>query len=581
MKKIVSLVIVLTMMLCMFPISSMTASAATTEFKGLVDLSDETKYPDGGSYTDTETGITYTVIRSASKLIELVKADLTGNYILAANIETTSTYNSPMFGNTNNTFTGVLDGNGFAIYGFKTTFPTGWSYQGGCVGVLFNNIGGNATIKNLSVGRAGENIPVTVNAVEAGLVGVIAGKVASSTTAENTVTISNVNVYANISYNVAKSAELCVGGIIGKTDRPSTSNTAYTLNINNTTFHGSISFTEAAAVSGYNTFVGGMIGYIYGGGAINIQRSSNYANINATNRTSGSKNTCVGGFIGNSMRQISFTDCVNFGNVTSDKYSAGFLGIVDFANYSALRSTQYTFERCTNHGNISSDAGDESIKAYAGGIMGYANFGTVNFNNCGNTGDISSSCSASAGASGILGRHYFNNTDSTFTNCYTTGTIISPYGKIYAICSGSGSSININNCVWNNAEYKCATVDLTSTSGNNSAKNILAKETANEFEALAQKSEDGTMLRVLLLTKTAPAANEPVVIKIYQGNTGKQFTVPASALFALEEVNAADEIYYGVGGTSIFGAVIKGLPSDVTNATVEYAGLTFNFDLSK
>ena len=150
MKKIVSLLIVITMMLCMFPASSMTASATTTEFNGLVDLSNKS---DGDTYYDEENKITYTVVRSAEKLIECVKANLAGNYILAENIETTSTYKSPMFGNTNDTFTGVLDGNGFSIYGFTTTYPSGWSYQGGCVGVLFNNIGGNATIKN-QIGRA-------------------------------------------------------------------------------------------------------------------------------------------------------------------------------------------------------------------------------------------------------------------------------------------------------------------------------------------------------------------------------------------------------------------------------------------
>ena len=632
MKKIVSLVIVLTMMLCMFPISSMTASAETTEFKGLVDLSNKTQYPDGGSYTDPKTDITYTVVRSANKLIEVVKADLTGNYILAENIKTTSTYKSPMFGNTNDTFTGVLDGNGFAIYGFTTTYPSGWSYQGGCVGVLFNNIGGNATIKNLSVGRSGENVQVTVSAVGAGMVGVIAGKIASSTTAENTVTISNVNVYADISYTAKKEATLCVGGIIGKTDRPSSSNVAYRVNINDTNFYGSISFTQDATVSGYSTYVGGMVGYFYGGGSLSIQRSSNYANVDTTNRasvTSPNANAYAGGIVGYIGASATISDCLNTGNVIADKYCGGIIGsakesvsfnncvnygivasnrfaggIVAAFSFSESNTYEFNFENCINNGNISSSYGEEppsGSKFAAGGIIGWANFGIYSLNNCGNTGNISADNAKSSGeirAAGMIGNSYTSGTGVTATinNCFSTGTISSSLKNdtreltAVALCSGStaGTNFVLTNCVWNmtfnGAKIAVAgtgkvTIDSTNTSVDNK---ILAKETANEFEARAQMSEDGTMLRVLLLTKNAELdANEPVVIKIYQGNTGKQFTVPASSLFALEEVNAADEIYCGFNGTLIFGAVIKGLPSDVTDATVEYAGQTFNFDLSK
>jgi hypothetical protein len=274
------------------------------------------------------------------------------------------------------------------------------------------------------------------------------------------------------------------------------------------------------------------------------------------------------------------------------------------AFFGAASTEIFDFYNCINNGNISSSYGDvppSGSKYAAGGIIGIANFGIYSLNNCGNTGNISADNAKSSGeirAAGMIGNSYTSgeNATGTINNCFSTGTISSSLKNdtreltAVALCSGStaGTNFVLTNCVWNmtfnGAKIAVAgtgkvTIDSTNTSVDNK---ILAKETANEFEARAQMSEDGTMLRVLLLTKNAELdANEPVVIKIYQGNTGKQFTVPASALFALEEVNAADEIYCGFNGTLIFGAVIKGLPSDVTDATVEYAGQTFNFDLSK
>ena len=124
------------------------------------------------------------------------------------------------------------------------------------------------------------------------------------------------------------------------------------------------------------------------------------------------------------------------------------------------------------------------------------------------------------------------------------------------------------------------------TSGNNEKKNILAKETADAYEACIQKSNDNTKIRVLLLTKEKVLdANTGIVVKVWSGNTGKQFTVPANQIFALESVDAAGEIYYGVGGAYIFGAVITGIPETemnaVTDVTVEYGSYSANIIVKK
>ena len=116
--------------------------------------------------------------------------------------------------------------------------------------------------------------------------------------------------------------------------------------------------------------------------------------------------------------------------------------------------------------------------------------------------------------------------------------------------------------------------------------NIIAKETPDGIDANIQKSDDNTMLRVLLMTDDQTLdANTDVIIKVYYGNSGKKFTVGADQITALETVQAAGETYHSVDGQYIFGAVIKGIPEDVmptiTKVTVEYGDYSFDFNMSK
>ena len=116
--------------------------------------------------------------------------------------------------------------------------------------------------------------------------------------------------------------------------------------------------------------------------------------------------------------------------------------------------------------------------------------------------------------------------------------------------------------------------------------NIIAKETPDSIDACIQKSDDNTMLRVLLMTDDQTLdANTDVIIKVYYGNSGKKFTVGADQITALDIVQAAGETYYSVDGQYIFGAVIKGIPENVmptiTKVTVEYGDYSFDFNMSK
>ena len=90
---------------------------------------------------------------------------------------------------------------------------------------------------------------------------------------------------------------------------------------------------------------------------------------------------------------------------------------------------------------------------------------------------------------------------------------------------------------------------------------------------------------MLLTEATNLDSNTNVVVNVWCGNSGKQFTVPASKIFALESVDASGEMYYGVGGTYIFGAVVTGIPEDVmknvTDVNVEYGDYSANFIMKK
>lgn len=678
MKKIVSLVIVITMMLCMFPVSSMTASATTTEFKGLVDLSN---YTDGDTFKRTENGKTveYMVVKDVSTFKKIYQTDtnhtnplpLDGKYILANDINLGgSTYYTGLFGNSSS-FAGIIDGNGFSIYNFSTQN----THAKAVAGLIAQSLMGGAAIKNLTIGgpKAEDHITYRITNTAA-TVGALAGAINEASTSEQTVTISNVHIYCNITYELSQNGNVLIGGLIGTTD---TNNDAASVVISDCSFTGSISDTSGATYSEKNTRVGGMVGdHAYG--SLNISNSINNANIDIAYRTGGdytvacaggmvgrvnatasisgqntgsiSINEYNGGIVGYVNAQTSFTNCsnsgnlttgthnggivgyanaqtgfdgcsnsgtvsatsysggiigfttvksdfdycVNSGNITSVKFSGGIAGGMDLAYGDA--STPYTFENCVNHGDIAATGADE--KAYAGGILGLANFGTYTFTNCGNTGDISTNFinDSTLCASGILGRYWLNNTDTSITNCYSTGVISSSSSEqftIYAICNGAGSgnAITVKNCVWNNADYKGTFGTLTEVSGNNEAKNILAKETANDFEACVQKSNDNTKIRVLILSNSATLpANNDVVIKVWYDTgseefDGRQFIISASEIFALESVDAAGETYYGVGGAYIFGAVVTGIPTDVmetvTDVTVEYGNYSANFDMTK
>lgn len=617
MKKIVSLVIVITMMLCMFPVSSMTASATTTDFQQ-VDLTGKADYD-----RVTVGDITYSVICSDDAFYNIKNAKGSA-YILANDIDLdNASFNRPVFFD-ESAFTGILNGNGYSVYNFSVNYTAGY----GSTGMLFQSLGANAIVENLTIGTAAAPVSYTLTGSNVTSAGVLAGVTKTDMTNDNTVTVSNVDIYCNISFAYAKAEGVNIGGFIGRT------HTAGNVDIIDSSFTGSISVADAAAVSGYNTRAGGFVGFCQSGGTLDIEDSVNNAAIDITKRESlsSSNYSYAGGFVGrfegncnftncinngniisdkasggiaaSGINDAIFTSCVNTGNVTSDLHSGGILGMAYFGNTS---TKVFEFDSCVNHGDVSAvSATDSTRKTRAGGILGVTNSGIYKIDGCGNTGNISASgvSNDTLCASGIVGNMGWitDATNSSYvTNCYSTGTIASTLTndsrtyKTYAIFSGTTNSssekVKAANNVWNmtfggNAVTDGVAHNFTSDSINNTAKNILAKETSNDFEAYVQKSNDNTKIRVVLLTEaTELDANTNVVVKVWCGDSGKQFTVSASKIFALESVDAAGEIYYGVGGAYIFGAVVTGIPESVmatvTDVTVEYGSYSADFDMTE
>ena len=107
MKKIVSLVIVLTMLLCMVPVSTMTATATTFQS---VDLSG---YSNGAEY-EAEDGTVYKVVKQASSIKNAQYSSKDTNYILAQDINLNGhEFTAAIFGE-GSAYGGKFNGNGYA-----------------------------------------------------------------------------------------------------------------------------------------------------------------------------------------------------------------------------------------------------------------------------------------------------------------------------------------------------------------------------------------------------------------------------------------------------------------------------------
>ena len=531
MKKTLSILLCAVFLLGIVPSFSVAADSTHIDVSAIAD---------GGTYTDSK-GNDYTVLKSADTIRNLVAEDMSGNYILGCDIDFGGKeFNRNIFhkevNNSGVPFSGIFDGNGYSIINFKTV-----SSINSKVGLIFSGIAGNAKVLNLTVGSESQKIPMSITAKAPSTVGALVGYTQPGATA----TIQNVHVYADISYEKAYAESVYVGGIIGDSDP---------INILDSSFHGSIKFTESAAVSGKVTLVGGIVGRCnVESGVFNIIGCKNYASFDTTQRTDVNNNArhSTGGIIGFSKCSVNIRNCENYGSINGQNYTGGIVGslmgivnttyaydIVGCRNYGAVEGEYYaggiigvavpsttsdspsysytvSILNCLNAANVTARTTNSSrlsgMLSAAGGIAGRFNRGYITVENCASIGNIACNGkmrndSSASTANALFGNIYTNpDTErmSVFYNCYAIGQITS-YAEAQYTVYGTGSIAmdkGVHKAFISNCYSAITTVNAaafkTFASTNSSTQNYGDYTYVEPAKVTDKEVSDGTLLSKL------------------------------------------------------------------------------------
>ncbi len=351
-------------------------------------------------------------------------------------------------------FGGTFDGNGHVIK-YKAQV-TGAGYRS-----LLGSVGGNATIKNLSViGTFTNNLTAAKNHAGAVLT-------RAYTVADQTVTISNV--YANVDFVTGSGITVKLGNggalvshVEGTGDLLiENCENAGDINLNGTSATGIVNYVKSSKnvtikncnVTGSLTAVGskcaGIIGDVTAlSGNLLIQDCNVSAPIGATSNVNGGILAYVTGVTGS----VTIQNCTVSGNIKGTSSTGGIIG-------RSVTTQAITIKGCTVSGNVTGTT-------QTAGIFGYlANGGsatTVILQNCKVTGKVS----ATTMSGGILGYVANKVTDLQFLNCDFTGSYTGSRtsGGIAGTISTS-NAILLKDC----DVTATLTFNLTDTKNNNGA----------------------------------------------------------------------------------------------------------------
>ena len=373
-------------------------------------------------------------ISTAEQLKSIING-LNGHYKLIANIDLENEEWLPI-GNTENPFTGVLDGDNYVISNFKI------GNQAGYIGLFGYN---NGTIKNLTITNVDINIPaVSQNSYT----GVIAGY--------NKGEIENIIVSGSLLMNSHSSSYTTyIGGISGYNEGTIKNS------INNASVTG---VNYVSGITAYNVGIligltnkGAIVAATYGAGITALTTTEISECINDGNITAGSYTAGIVATIPDDNKAITISKCKNTGNLNTQSHAGGVIG------YHTGSRRYLTISQCVNTGDITSsenseyiggiagfiystyisdsyNAGDVTGGECAGGIIGYAWYGSVT--NCRAVGTLNSYI-RTGGIAGVFQYGAFN-------ECYTnvdiatgsiTGTIngFETDGSLLSNCYYSGS----------------------------------------------------------------------------------------------------------------------------------------------
>lgn len=357
-------------------------------------------------------------------------ADCAANAKVTADIEMPDTFVGIGRTSSAQAYTGTFDGCGYTI----TLQADGKNNVAG----LFLNVGGGATLKNITVAGS-----VKTSGSSIGTAGLVA--CVNDSSRRTTLTIENCVNKAEVS------AQGNVGGIIGKV-----SNKNVTIIIKDCVNYGTITggWTE-------NAYAGGIAG--------NFELGTVTGCLNVGTVTAQGKR--VGGIVGGqgNGKALTIENCGNIGAISGDSAVGGIIGCTSYYYDSAITG-------CLNAGKVTATtaASDNGV----GGIAGYID--GINVTDVYNLSDVSctdKTASATMGVGGIIGYA----SEATLKNAYNAGAISAAGSASAGALIGAQSRYSIT---VNNSYYLPVDGLAAHPAGKNSITNVASKTEA-ELEALA------------------------------------------------------------------------------------------------
>ena len=450
MKRIISSILILTMMICAL-LSAVSVRAATPDGEAIRSASDFAAMSASGKYYLAND------ITISSSYPSTFKGTLDGNghVIRLAEGMNASPFNSTNMATIKNlivegvinilarkTYGGIVaEGSGYfenviARVGISAMVEGSFVSVGASQGCFIGNANGECSFVNCTNESSITVITQSKGVAYAGF----GGFIGTASTNNETISFVNCNNDAAIT---SFEPQICVGGFIGNT---SNTNLSFS-KCNNNAFIIGISETEGHSSSG--GFVGTM-----SGGTLTVRTCHNFGEVQNNGSTGhtggligrlsnvyrvdidGFKNLRavynysnywegVGGVIG-VMSDVSrgsagtyiFKNCMSCGSVTGSM-AGGVVGLDQSAH-----GIDITFERCINTNSVTTLG-----YAYSGGILGRSNseLRGLRFNQCFNAGTVTANTSDSWGVGGICGNlgedgHGYN-FSPVFENCINLGAI--------------------------------------------------------------------------------------------------------------------------------------------------------------
>lgn len=260
-------------------------------------------------------------------------------------------------------FSGVLDGNGYAIRNLSARSMANYGELG-----LFKKVSAGGVIKNLHL----ENVNITGGNDVGSLVGLLEDSTLSNCTVSGTLKSEN--------------SSGVLGGLVARAENAHISDCRNYITLNGT------------------NDTGGIVGQA---SSSTLERVYNYADISKTGGFG------AGGIVGVVTQGGTISQAVNMGAVRASSYRAG--GIVGQAE----NSGELIVDGCINRGSVSVSS---SYSAQAGGIVGSGDWANLTIRNTINSGAVYSAASGSVG--GLVGE-YSNSKEGwlTIQNCANTGSL--------------------------------------------------------------------------------------------------------------------------------------------------------------